>query len=161
MQAGDRISVELHGSRWLRPALAAAHVIAVAALAASLGPGWLLWGGVALIAVSALIVLPRARDVGVDSRLELAADGSCRWLRREGVVSGRLRPDTTALPGLIVLRFDETGRRRPRALVLFPASLGTGDWRRLQVFLRWAVRFDAAASILSAGPTGAGPGSRG
>jgi toxin CptA len=161
MQADERISVELRGSRWLRPVLAAAHVIAAAALAVSLGPGWLLWCGIAQIAVSALVVLPRAGNHGVASRLELAADGSCRWLRPEGEIRGRLRPDTTALPGLIVLRFDETGHRRPRALVLFPASLGSGEWRRLQVFLRWAVRFDAAASILSRGPTAAGPGSRG
>jgi hypothetical protein len=115
------------------------------------------------MAVSSLVLLAAAaaltfRKLDAPARgdgFELEADASCKWRRSPKTgyqdLAGTLRTDTTALSGLIVLRFGESGTRKIHSLILTPRCLHPDDWRRLQVFLRWGVRFDAAAGAPSAG----------
>jgi hypothetical protein len=153
MPVDERISVELHGSPWLRPVVAAAHAVAILVFVFCFGPGWLSLCGGLLLAASASQWWSRSGKGTAASKFDLAADGSCRWHVAGGTISGKLRGDTTALPGLIILRFDQSESRAVRSLVLPRGSMHGEDWRRLQVFLRWGVRFDAAAPTRWAGPS--------
>jgi hypothetical protein len=153
MSGDQRISVELRGSPELKIIVAAAHILAAVVLVYTFGSNWISPAGGLLLAVSALVLLPRVGKGVAGSKFSLAADGGCRWQSAGKTIAGRLRPDTTALPGLIILRFDEFETRSAHSLVLLGGALHADDWRRLQVFLRWGVRFDAAAPTPWAGPS--------
>jgi toxin CptA len=157
MSADERISVELRGSPGLKIVVAAAHVFAAVVVVVTFASSWISLAGILLLAVSALLTLPRVGKNLAGSKFSLAADCSCR-LQPDGEagsrsIEGRLRPDTTALPGLIILRFEQSGTRVVHSLVLLRGALDSDDWRRLQVFLRWGVRFDAAAPTPWVGPS--------
>jgi hypothetical protein len=141
---GERVSVEIHPSNWLYFLLAGAHLVAALILAVTFGFGGVLAGGSLLLVLSAALWWPHIADSTGTSKFDLAADRGVRWHRDQHTIHGTLRRDTTALPGLIILRFDENDGGRVRSLVLLPGVLRGDDWRALQVFLRWGVRFDAA-----------------
>ncbi len=143
---GERVSVEVFASRWLYLLLAGAHLAAALILAITFGLGWALMAGSLLLGMSFGLCWPRLADSGGAAKIDLAADRGVRWHRGQHTIHGTLRRDTTALPGLIILRFDENDNGAVRSLVLLPASMRGDDWRSLQVFLRWGVRFDAAVS---------------
>jgi toxin CptA len=145
------ISFEFRASRWLLPLLIAAHALTALILMLALPWSWQLGGACLLLAANAVWLIWRRDRTSAVARFELAADGDCRLQQKEHTEIGRLRTDTAALPWLIVLRFDLEAYRGVRSLILFPGSLHGDDWRRLQVFLRWGVRFTAAASIPSGG----------
>lgn len=75
--------------------------------------------------------------------LELGSEGVIRFELSDGAhVEGRVLPDTTCWPWLVVLRFHIDGRDRAESCVLLPDSLSKESWRRLALWLRW----DASAS---------------
>lgn len=148
----ESIAVEIRPTPWLMRMLVIAHAAAAMVLVTALPLGWVLYCACSLLIASTVLLVLRGDPARAITRFELEADSNCRWQQAEQSVEGRLRGDTAALPWLIVLRIDEFGRRSVRSLILFPGSLHRDDWRRLQIFLRWGVRFSAAASIPSAGP---------
>jgi toxin CptA len=147
----ETISFEFRASRRLLPLLIAAHAGTALILMLTLPWPWLPGCACLLLASNAIWLILRRDRVDTVSRFELAADGDCLCLKAGHIEAGRLRTDTAALPWLIVLRFDLDDRRGVRSLILFPGAMRGDDWRRLQVFLRWGVRFTAAAPIPSAG----------
>jgi hypothetical protein len=135
------------------PALLAAHAMVAIVLAAALPWGSILICAELLLGASAAWLAARRRRAEESVWCELAADGGCRLEYAQSSSEGRLRTDTAALPWLIVLRLDLEARRLPTALILFPGTMHAEDWRHLQVFLKWGVRFGAsAASTPSAAP---------
>ncbi len=130
--------VETRPSAWTRRLLLAAHMAVCAGLfladlpalarlagciaaAASLGFAWTRPG------------VPRLRGKQ-DGQMEIWRDGAWRGIR--------LRPDSVALPGLIVLRWRDG--LFGRSLVLPADALDDDDHRRLRAWLRWKARFPRA-----------------
>ncbi len=145
------ISFEFRASRRLLPLLIAAHAISALILILGLPWTWLPVCACLLLAANAVWLMLRRERASAATRFEISADGDCRCLQAGHIEAGRLRTDTAALPCLIVLRIDLDARRGVRSLILFPGAMHGDDWRRLQVFLRWGVRFTGAASISSGG----------
>jgi hypothetical protein len=133
--------------------LLAAHTVVAILLVATLPWNAVLIGALLLLGASAAWLAVSRRHAVNSAWIELGADGGCRLEDTQSVTEGRLRSDTAALQWLIVLRLDLETRRLPVSLILFPGPMHAEDWRRLQVFLKWGVRFGAsAASAPSAAP---------
>jgi hypothetical protein len=150
--ADNFVSVELRPANVLLPALVTAHAATALVLALTLPWNRLLAAVLSLLAANVGWLLLRRDPMCAAARFELSGDGNCSWQRAQQIETGRLRTDTIALPWLIVLRFNAAARRSARFLILFPGSMAREDWRRLQVFLKWGVRFSGAASISSGEP---------
>jgi hypothetical protein len=133
--------------------LLVAHALVALLLVATMPLNALLLCALLSLGASAAWLVARRRAVEQGIWIELGADGSSHLDCPQSSADGRLRTDTVALPWLIVLRLDLDGRRWPASLILFPGSMHADDWRRLQVFLKWGVRFGASAvSTRSAAP---------
>ncbi|KUM44886.1 protein YgfX [Pseudomonas sp. EpS/L25] len=76
----------------------------------------------------------------VPRRLRHDAEGWQLWCPAAGWQAVQLRPDSLALPLLIVLRYRFPGERRTRSLCLARDSLSAAAHRRLRVRLRFAPR---------------------
>jgi toxin CptA len=142
----DHLRVPVRPSRLLSRLILIAHAVAAAGLFLSGAQPWMLAGGcAALLASGAWHVRSAIRAGHGASVLDLGADGCCAIAGAQDAWGGLLRTDSIALPWLVVLRIDRAGGGGARSLVLLRDSLEADDWRRLRVFLRWAVRFDGAA----------------
>ena len=149
----DRIRVPFRASRALLLVTLSAHLVAAAGLYLAGAAFWIALCGYACLGASAAWRIRGAvRNFPSSRVLELAADRSCAITGASAACRGLLRADSIALPWLVVLRIDCTGTRGARSIVLLPDSAGAEDWRRLRVFLRWGVRFAAAAPTPSDGP---------
>lgn len=150
---GEFIRFEYRASKLVAPTLFAAHALVALLLVAALPWNAILPGALLCLGASASWFSARRHQVLTNAWVELDADGGCRLENAQANAEGRLRTDTAALPGLIVLRLDIERHRWPLSLIVFPGSMHAEDWRRLQVFLKWGVRFGAsAASTPSAAP---------
>ncbi|MGD8218098.1 protein YgfX [Pseudomonas thivervalensis] len=78
------------------------------------------------------------------SRLRRNAAGWQLWSRADGWRAVQLRPDSLALPMIIVLRFRLQGERRVRSLCVPRDALAPDIHRRLRVRLRFSRRRWAA-----------------
>jgi len=118
----------------LAAALVVAHGLAAAALlpaALPLAIKVLLWFGLVLS-----LVFCRARRRLPLRGLTLLADGSLEVERTDGTRSAaQVKPQTTVLPWLCVLRMNIDGRAF--ALAIPPDALAADDFRRLRLWLRW------------------------
>ncbi|MCC6473963.1 MAG: hypothetical protein IT514_09485 [Burkholderiales bacterium] len=131
-------SLALQPSRLLAAILLAAHAAALVCLAATLSgpPLWLAAAGVLLSAGwsagDALLRLP-----GSVVRVDLADDGSGRWVERSGQAHevAAVRASWVAA-GVVVLGM-RGPRRRLRWIAVFPDAAGADALRRLRVWLRW------------------------
>lgn len=140
----------------LRPSPSLAALLLAAAGAAA-GLVWLLpWGmwvrlglivAIAVAVHGALARHARLRGAAAVVALELAADGSFSvrlgdggW--RPAVVAG----SSTVTPWLTVLNLRLAGRQRGTSVVILPDRLGTQEFRRLRVWLRWASQRSTAVS---------------
>jgi hypothetical protein len=148
----DCVSVTPRPSRRLALAVIGAHLAACLSLGAAAGPGLILLAGSFALAASVSWMMLRGLQGIQASSMTINADGTCRWIARDGSFEGRMRGDSTVLPWLVVLRIKVAKERRLRTLVLCGDSTGRDDWRRLRVFLRWGVRFEGAAPALSGEP---------
>ncbi|MNV96441.1 hypothetical protein D3C71_1914520 [compost metagenome] len=79
------------------------------------------------------------------SGLRCTADGWQLWSASGGWQVIQLRPDSLALPLLVVLRFRLAGERRVRGLCIAPDAMERDMHRRLRVRLKFSRRRWAAA----------------
>ncbi len=129
--------LETRPSPTARTLLLALHLAALAALLLALLPPAARLAGVALLCASLWLTW---KQPGA-TRLRAKADGQLEIWREGGWKPVKARPDSVALPWLIVLRWREG--RRSHSLVLPPDALPGDAHRRLRVWLRWKV--DTAA----------------
>ncbi len=130
-----------HASRQLLALYLGAQLCAVVALLVAAIPLWASLLCVALCAVhAAWLWLPRASTF---TGIRHDADGWQLW--REGAWQAiQLRPDSLALPQLIVLRFRLPGQWWVRGLCIAQDALPADDHRRLRVRLKFTRRRWAA-----------------
>jgi toxin CptA len=89
------------------------------------------------VVVSAVLALRRARRPEVTA-LRLGKGGELEVATSDGVdETARVLPQTTVLPGLIVLLLRQG--RRTRALTLPVDAIGAAGHRRLRLWLKWQV----------------------
>ena len=130
--------IETQASATAKVLLLTVHLAALAALFLALLPEPARLVGVALLGASLLATWKRPVPV----RLRARADGQLEIWREAAWKPVQLRPDSVALPWLIVLRWREGGRSHSLAL---PADALVGDdHRRLRVWLRWKAAFAVA-----------------
>nr|WP_218572885.1 protein YgfX [Pseudomonas sp. R-28-1W-6] len=111
-------------------------------------PAWALTLGVLCCLAQAVWVLPRQVLLGhpcAFSGLRLDEDGWQLYSRANGWQAVQLRPDSLALPLLVVLRFRLAGERRVRGLCIPRDALSREQHRRLRVRLKFSRRRWAAA----------------
>lgn len=84
------------------------------------------------------------RHPAVPRRLRHDTEGWQLWSPASGWQDVQLRPDSLALPLLVVLRYRLPGERFPRSLCIARDSLSADAHRRLRVRLRFAPRRFAA-----------------
>ncbi len=101
----------------------------------------------ALCIVHALHVLPRhvlLASPHAVTGLRRDRSGWAVWTEADGWQAVQLRPDSMALPQVVVLRFRLVGQRRVRSAFVLPDCLDADTHRRLRLRLkfsrrRWAV----------------------
>lgn len=127
--------------------LAAAALASIAVVVADIPwPFRLL--GIVLCLAHAAWYLPRSvlLSAGTAFRgLQHDEDGWRLWSPSAGWQPVQLRPDSLALPSVVVLRFRLAGRRRVRSLCIPRDALSHAEHRRLRVCLKFSRRRWAAA----------------
>lgn len=111
-------------------------------------PAWALVLGVLCCLVQAAWVLPRQVLLGHPRAfigLRRDEQGWQLYSRANGWQAVQLRPDSLALPLLVVLRFRLAGERRVRGLCIPRDALPREQHRRLRVRLKFSRRRWAAA----------------
>ncbi|MHC8335293.1 protein YgfX [Pseudomonas sp. LB3P25] len=135
-----------HASRQLLAAYLLAQLFALGSLFLLSMPVWASLLGVVLCMAHGCWALPRQILLAHPQAfrgLRRNADGWQLWNQEEGWQSVQLRPDSLALPLLVVLRFRLRGERRVRAVCVPRDSQASDLHRRLRVRLtfsrrRWA-----------------------
>nr|WP_239482069.1 protein YgfX [Pseudomonas insulae] len=125
----------------LLAAYLALQALAWVALLAAQVPIWLAVLGVALCLTHAAWTLPRQvllRDSGQFRGLRHDGAGWQLWRPRDGWQAVQLRPDSLALPWLVVLRFRLRDERRVRSLCIPRDALPVDSHRRLRVRLKFS-----------------------
>ncbi|MEX3776009.1 protein YgfX [Pseudomonas sp. MYb118] len=133
-------------SRRLLAAYLSAQLFALGALCLLAIPFWASLPGVLCCLLHAAWTLPRQillTHPGAFRGLRRDADGWQLWNQAQGWQAVQLRPDSLALPLIVVLRFRLRGERRVRAICVPADSLTPDVHRRLRVRLtfsrrRWA-----------------------
>nr|WP_218573316.1 protein YgfX [Pseudomonas sp. L-22-4S-12] len=111
-------------------------------------PAWALTLGVLCCLAQAAWVLPRQVLLAhprAFTGLRRDEDGWQLYSRANGWQAVQLRPDSLALPLLVVLRFRLAGERRVRGLCIPRDALSREQHRRLRVRLKFSRRRWAAA----------------
>ena len=132
-----------HASRQLLAAYLLAQLFALGALfllsiplwASLLGAGCCLLHGVWAVPRQIMLTHPQAF-----CGLRRDADGWQLWNRVGGWQPAQLRPDSLALPLIVVLRFRLRGERRVRAICVPRDSQAADVHRRLRVRLKFSRR---------------------
>ncbi|MBK5399821.1 hypothetical protein JFU47_24380 [Pseudomonas sp. TH39(2020)] len=135
-----------HASRQLLAAYLLAQLFALGSLFLLSIPVWACLLGVVCCLAHGAWALPRQillTHPRAFRGLRRNADGWQLWNQEEGWQSVQLRPDSLALPLLVVLRFRLRGERRVRAVCVPRDSQAADLHRRLRVRLtfsrrRWA-----------------------
>lgn len=114
----------------------------VAPWLSSIALGWKLLAH-ALCVLHAVWVLPRRillSSPRAFTGLRRNADGWQLWSASGGWQTVRLRPDSLALPAVVVLRFSLPGQRLARGLCIPADALPAEQHRRLRVLLKFSRR---------------------
>ncbi|WP_150653776.1 protein YgfX [Pseudomonas fluorescens] len=135
-----------HASRQLLAAYLLAQLFALGALFLLSMPVWASLLGVVLCVAHGVWALPRQillTHPQAFRGLRRDADGWQLWNQAAGWQAVQLRPDSLALPLVVVLRFRLQGERRVRAICVPRDSQAADVHRRLRVRLafsrrRWA-----------------------
>ncbi|WP_460117311.1 protein YgfX [Pseudomonas sp. S2_C03] len=135
-----------HASRQLLAAYLLAQLFALGALSLLDIPLWASLPAALCCLVHGVWVLPRQillTHARAFCGLRRDADGWQLWNQAQGWQAVQLRPDSLALPLIVVLRFRLRGERRVRAICVPRDSLASDLHRRLRVRLtfsrrRWA-----------------------
>lgn len=136
-----------HASRQLLAAYLLAQLFALGSLFFLDLPLWASLPGVLCCLLHGAWVLPRQillTHPQAFRGLRRNAEGWQLWSRSAGWQSVQLRPDSLALPLLVVLRFRLSGERRVRALCVPRDSQAADVHRRLRVRLKFSRRRWAA-----------------
>jgi toxin CptA len=134
-------------SRLLLAAYLTAQLFALGSLFLLSIPGWAKVLGVALCVVHGCWTLPRQILLTHSlafSGLRRDGDGWQLWNRAAGWQPVQLRPDSLALPLIVVLRFRLRGERRTRAICVPRDAQAADVHRRLRVRLKFSRRRWAA-----------------
>jgi toxin CptA len=134
-------------SRLLLAAYLMAQLFALGSLFLLSIPGWAKVLGVVLCVVHGSWTLPRQillTHSRAFSGLRRDADGWQLWNRATGWQPVQLRPDSLALPLIVVLRFRLRGERRTRAICVPRDAQAADVHRRLRVRLKFSRRRWAA-----------------
>ncbi|UUY06618.1 hypothetical protein LRS11_12180 [Pseudomonas sp. J452] len=110
-------------------------------------PFWLLCLGVLVCLAHAAWVLPRQvllSHAQAFTGLRRDEDGWQLWSKEQGWQAVQLRPDSLALPLVVILRFRLAGERRVRGLCIARDGLTRKAHRRLRVRLKFSRRRWAA-----------------
>jgi hypothetical protein len=99
----------------------------------------------AKLAIWIVLSLSLSRSILLQRRLPLAiklgAEGQLHMIDADGMeCECQVQPDTTVLPGLVVLRYNTSGRSS--SLVLPVDALGAEGHRQLRTWLRWRASVD-------------------
>ncbi|MGF6206971.1 protein YgfX [Pseudomonas frederiksbergensis] len=136
-----------HASGQLLAAYVLAQLFALGSLFLLSIPVWACVLGVVLCAVHGFWALPRQillTHPQAFRGLRRDADGWQVWNQARGWQSVQLRPDSLALPLVVVLRFRLRGERRVRTICVPRDSQAADVHRRLRVRLRFSRRRWAA-----------------
>ncbi|WP_093425564.1 MULTISPECIES: protein YgfX [unclassified Pseudomonas] len=132
-----------HASRQLLAAYLLAQVFALGALWVLDIPLWASLSGALMCLVHAAWVLPRhilLTHPRAFSGLRRDADGWQLWSKAEGWQPVQLRPDSLALPLIVVLRFRLRGERWVRSICVPRDAQAADVHRRLRVRLKFSRR---------------------
>lgn len=134
---------KLQPSRGLAALLAIAHIIALSALVPLDAPaGYRFLLGFAVL-YSALHSLRRDAWIFASPSstvLTLENDGAARFVCNGKVLEGRVLPDSTVLPYLVVLNIAPKDGYLMQSVIILPDSLDAESFRQLRVQLRWGIR---------------------
>jgi toxin CptA len=136
-----------HASRQLLAVYLLAQLFALGSLALLSIPIWASLLGVALCLAHGRWTLPRQillTHPASFTGLRLDADGWQLWSAAHGWQAVQLRPDSLALPVIVVLRFRLRGERRVRAICVPHDSQAADVHRRLRLRLKFSRRRWAA-----------------
>ncbi|PAW50502.1 hypothetical protein CKQ80_06740 [Pseudomonas moraviensis] len=136
-----------HASRQLLAAYLLAQAFAVGVLFLLSIPLWASLLGAFACVLHAAWVLPRQillKHPQAFCRLRRDADGWQLWNQAGGWQAAQLRPDSLALPLIVVLRFRLRGERRVRSICVPRDSQAADVHRRLRVRLKFSRRRWAA-----------------
>jgi toxin CptA len=136
-----------HASRQLLAAYVLAQLFALGSLFILSIPFWASLPAVALCLAHGVWLLPRQillTHPQAFRGLRRDADGWQLWNQAQGWQPVQLRPDSLALPLMVVLRFRLRGERRVRSLCVPHDSQAADIHRRLRVRLKFSRRRWAA-----------------
>lgn len=143
----NRFECRWHASRQLLAAYLLAQLLALGALFLLDIPLWASLSGTLLCLVHAAWVLPRhilLTHPRAFSGLRRDADGWQLWSKAGGWQDVQLRPDSLALPLIVVLRFRLRGQGRVRSICVPRDAQAADVHRRLRVRLKFSRRRWAA-----------------
>ena len=143
----DVFECHWQASRLLLAAYLSALLLALITLSVVELPLWAALVSAGLCLLHAAWVLPRQvllRHPAAFTGLRRDESGWQLFNRRDGWQAVQLRPDSLALPALVVLRFRLAGERRARGLCIPRDALAREAHRRLRVRLKFSRRRWAA-----------------
>ncbi|WP_422417862.1 protein YgfX [Pseudomonas sp. GZD-222] len=144
----ERFECRWQGSRSLLAAYLVSLLLALLALSLLQLPWWLRVAGVVLCLLHAGWMIPRRILLShpqAVSGLRRDRDGWHLFSRAQGWQKVQLRPDSLALPGLVVLRYRRQGWYCNQGLCIAHDALEPVQHRRLRVRLKFSRRRWAAA----------------
>lgn len=147
MRKDTQFECRWHASRQLLAAYLLAQLFALGSLLLLSIPVWASLLGIALCVAHGFWVLPRQillTHPKAFRGLRRDADGWQLWNQESGWQSIQLRPDSLALPLVVVLRFRLHGERRVRAICVPRDAQAADVHRRLRVRLKFSRRRWAA-----------------
>lgn len=143
----DGFECRWHSSRLLQACYALTQGLALATLGLLAIPLWARALGIGVCLAHAAWVLPRhilLDSAQAFSGLRCDGEGWQLWNVAAGWQAIELRPDSLALPLLVVLRFRLAGERRLRGLCIPRDAMARDAHRRLRVRLKFSRRRWAA-----------------
>ncbi|MDN7142517.1 hypothetical protein KC131_17870 [Pseudomonas sp. JQ170] len=144
----DRFECRWQGSRVLLAAYLASLLLALLALSLLQVPWWVKLLGSVCCLLHAGWMIPRRILLShphAISGLRRTPEGWQLYSRAQGWQPVQLRPDSLALPGLVVLRYRRKGRYWNEGLCIAHDALEPVQHRRLRVRLKFSRRRWAAA----------------
>ncbi len=131
--------IEIGDSQLLRLFLISAHLAGIGALFFAALPPISQWSGVVLLTISLILHFrPRSRF-----RLRGDEEGKLQVWQEGKWQPTRIANSSVVWPFCVVLRLTIANQKKFRRLVILPDSLPEPEFRRLRVWLRWRLKYEA------------------